>query len=197
MSAHTQDRRDDAKVVRHGVFLDILGLGILVIGKSGIGKSELALELVSRGHRLIADDAPEFHRSRDGSIIGTSPALLRNFLEVRGLGILDVRAMFGARAIKRKKRLDLIMQLVPYAPDGITAEDRLGGCRGNEALLGHEVPNIAVPVLPGHNLSVLVEAACRDHKLRQRGYVAAEVFASRHQQLMEQAAAEQAQAHNA
>ncbi|MGH8531108.1 MAG: hypothetical protein ACRETN_14895 [Nevskiales bacterium] len=163
----------------HGVFLDILGLGVLITGESGIGKSELALELLSRGHKLVADDAPEFERSADHQILGHAPALLRNFLEVRGLGILDVRAMFGARAIRRKKPLELVIRLESPPAGGLPHRDRLSGSRSEQAVLGVAIPRISLPVMPGHNLSVLVEAACRDHKLRRRGYSAAEAFAHR------------------
>lgn len=166
-------------VVLHGVFLDILGVGVLITGQSGIGKSELALELVSRGHRLVADDAPEFHRTRDHGIVGTVPALLKHFLEVRGLGILDLRAMFGKRAIRQRKTLDLIVRLAPPHPDGLPHEDRLSGSRDTQSVLAMEIPRITLPVRAGHNLAVLVEAACRDHKLRCHGYSAAETFMQR------------------
>lgn len=163
----------------HGVFLDILGLGVLITGASGIGKSELALELLSRGHKLVADDAPEFERTEDHQLIGRAPELLKNFLEVRGLGILDVRAMFGARAIRRKRPLELVIRLAPPAEGGLPHRDRLSGSRSERDILGVRIPEICLPVMPGHNLSVLVEAACRDHKLRRRGYVAAEAFERR------------------
>ncbi len=167
--------------VLHGVFLDILGLGVLITGESGIGKSELALELLSRGHKLVADDAPEFERTADHQLLGRAPALLKNFLEVRGLGILDARAMFGARAIRRKKLLELVIRLAHPAADGLPHHDRLSGSRSEQAVLGVTIPQITLPVMPGHNLAVLVEAACRDHKLRRRGYSAAQAFERRQQ----------------
>lgn len=163
----------------HGVFLDILGLGVLITGESGIGKSELALELLSRGHKLVADDAPEFERIAGRQLVGRAPALLQNFLEVRGLGILNIRAMFGARAIRRKRRLELVIRLAVPAAGGVPARDRLSGSRSERGILGVEIPEICLPVMPGHNLSVLVEAACRDHKLRRRGYVASDAFERR------------------
>lgn len=171
----------------HGVFLEILGIGVLITGKSGIGKSELALELVSRGHRLIADDAPEFSRLAPDWLSGTSPELLRNFLEVRGLGILDIRAMFGQSAVRQIKKLELVIQLVP-AREGqhLPHAERLAGSRAIREILEVHIPQISIPVVPGHNLGVLVEAACRDHILRQQGYAADEVFAERQMQAMQE-----------
>ena len=170
----------------HGVFLEILGIGVLITGKSGIGKSELALELVSRGHRLVADDAPEFSRLSPDWVSGTSPEVLRNFLEVRGLGILDVRAMFGQSSVRQMKKLELIIHLVP-AKEGqhLPHEERLAGSRTEIDVLEVKIPQISIPVVPGHNLGVLVEAACRDHILRQQGYAADEAFAKRQMQAMQ------------
>lgn len=178
-------RLNDASATLHGVFMDILGVGVLITGQSGIGKSELALELVTRGHRLVADDAPEFSRSRDHQVIGTAPALLKHFLEVRGLGILDIRAMFGARAIRRRKALALVIQLKPPHAGGLPHEERLAGSRSEHEVLSVRIPRITLPVRPGHNLAVLVEAACRDHKLRSRGYSAAEAFQRHHSTLLQ------------
>ncbi len=175
------------QVTMHGVYLEILGIGVLITGKSGIGKSELALELVSRGHRLIADDAPEFFRLAPDNISGRAPPLLRNFLEVRGLGILDVRAMFGQSAVRQQKKLELIIQLVP-AIDGrhLPHAERLAGSRTLIDILEVKIPKISLTVVPGHNLGVLVEAACRDHLLRQQGYAADEAFAQRQMRAMQE-----------
>lgn len=174
------------QVTQHGVFLEILGIGVLITGKSGIGKSELALELISRGHRLIADDAPEFFRLGPDNISGRAPEVLRNFLEVRGLGILDVRAMFGQSAVRQQKKMELVINLVP-AKEGhhLPHAERLAGSRTMKDILEVRIPQISLPVVPGHNLGVLVEAACRDHILRQQGYAADEVFAERQMQAMQ------------
>ena len=175
------------QITLHGVFLEIFGIGILITGKSGIGKSELALELISRGHRLVADDAPEFSRQAPDWVSGSSPKLLRNFLEVRGLGILDVRAMFGQSAVRKTKKLELVIQLVP-AKEGqhLPHAERLAGSRTTHEVLEVLIPQISIPVVPGHNLGVLVEAACRDHILRQQGYAADEAFAERQMQAMQE-----------
>ncbi len=170
----------------HGVFLEIFGIGILITGKSGIGKSELALELISRGHRLVADDAPEFSRQAPDWISGSSPEVLRNFLEVRGLGILDVRAMFGQSAVRQQKKLELVIQLVPTREgQHLPHAERLAGSRTTQEVLEVLIPKISIPVVPGHNLGVLVEAACRDHILREQGYAADEVFSKRQMQAMQ------------
>lgn len=163
----------------HGVMLEILGIGMLITGQSGIGKSELALELINRGHRLVADDAPEFSRTAPDTISGSSPDLLRNFLEVRGLGILDVRAMFGQSAVRQQKKLELIVHLQPAHEAHLPASDRLAGSRSEREILEVLIPQITLPVVAGHNLAVLVEAACRDHILRAQGYAADEAFAER------------------
>ncbi len=163
----------------HGVMLEILGIGVLITGESGIGKSELALELINRGHRLVADDAPEFSRTAPDTISGRSPALLRNFLEVRGLGILDVRAMFGQSAVRQQKKLELIVHLQHAHENTLPAADRLAGSRSEREILEVLIPQISLPVVAGHNLAVLVEAACRDHILRAQGYAADQAFAKR------------------
>jgi len=160
----------------HGVFMEVLGVGVLITGPSGIGKSELALELITRGHRFIADDCPEFLRVGPDTIDGACPLAVQDFLEVRGLGIINVRAMFGSSAIKRNKYLRLIMNLTPL--DGIdpAALDRLRGSRKTADLLGVAIPEITLPVTAGRNLAVLVEAAVREHLLRLHGYEAADDF---------------------
>lgn len=163
----------------HGVFMEIFGVGVLLTGEPAVGKSELALELISRGHRLVADDAPEFTRLDPGELEGRCPPMLRDFLEVRGLGILDIRAMFGEAAIKGDKRLELILHLVRPDDPGLPAPDRLGGSRRTREILDLPIPEITLPVAAGHNLAVLVETACRDHLLRMKGYAADEVFSQR------------------
>ena len=170
------------KTTLHGVFLEVLGMGVLLTGDPAVGKSELALDLITRGSRLVADDAPEFARIAPDIISGTCPPLLREFLEVRGLGILNIRAMFGDSSIKRTKYLRLIVQLRRMSADEIAGMDRLSGAYANRDVLGVSIPQVTVPVAPGRNLAVLVESAVRNHLLRLKGYDAAEVLIERQQQ---------------
>ncbi|TCO80138.1 Hpr(Ser) kinase/phosphatase [Plasticicumulans lactativorans] len=165
-----QHSLDASSTLLHGVFLEVYGLGVMLTGDSSTGKSELALELISRGHRLIADDAPRLTRVAPQVIEGTCPDSLRNFLEVRGLGILNVRRMFGDSAIKRNKRLRLIVHLVRLEDAALAPEVRLHGARKNRHILDVPIPEITLPIAPGRNLAVLVECAVRDHILRLGGY---------------------------
>lgn len=173
----------DSEVV-HGVFMDVLGIGVLLTGESAIGKSELALELVTRGHRLIADDAPVFVPTAPGKLIGHCPAILQNFIEVRGLGVLNIRAMFGDVAVKQNMELHLIVHLSPVELERLQQLDRLNGTRRKRQILDVEVDEVELPVAPGRNLAVLVEAAARNHILYTNGYDAAQDFISRQQELM-------------
>jgi HPr kinase/phosphorylase len=166
----------------HGVFLEVLGMGVLLTGDPAVGKSELALDLITRGSRLVADDAPEFTRIAPDIVSGTCPPLLREFLEVRGLGILNIRAMFGDSSIKRQKYLRLIVHLKSMSADQISGMDRLSGTHSSLDVLGVSIPHVTVPVAPGRNLSVLVESAVRNHLLRLKGYDATEVLIERQQQ---------------
>jgi len=174
----------DSKIL-HGVFMEVMGLGILLTGPSGIGKSELALELLSRGHRLIADDAPEFRRSAPDTIHGRSPVLLKDFLEVRGLGILNVRAMFGDNSIVESKRLRLIIHLDTISENTIWEIDRVGGSHRSRQILDVDIPEVQIPVAPGRNVAVIIEAAVRNHVLLLNGYNAVDDFMQRQQKLME------------
>jgi len=161
----------------HGVFMDVLGMGVLITGDSGIGKSELALELVSRGHRLIADDAPVFFRNAPDSVIGSCALKGTNaFLEVRGLGILNVQALFGDSAIKTEKNLRLIIHLEELTSTHLKTIDRLQGDNRICNVLGIDIPVICLPVAPGRNLAVLVECAIRNHSLKLQNYNAADDF---------------------
>ncbi|MGH8540090.1 MAG: hypothetical protein ACRETW_06235 [Stenotrophobium sp.] len=168
-----------AAATLHGVFMEIFDLGVLLSGPSGVGKSELALELLGRGHRLVADDAAEFTRDTDGVLHGRCPPLLSGFLEARSLGILNVREMFGAHCLRDARRLDLVIRLEFRHEMQARALERLEGRRSQISVLGAELPEISIPIRLGHNLAVLVEAACRDQKLRQSGYRADEDFAAR------------------
>lgn len=163
----------------HGVFIEVLGMGVLLIGDPAVGKSELALDLISRGHRLIADDAPRFARIAPETLEGTCPEGLRDFLEVRGLGILNIRAMFGEGAVVRSKTLNLIIDLQPLNQEQLECIDRLGGSLSVHNVLGVAISKITMPVAPGRNLAILVEAAVRHQILRIRGYDAGVDFVDR------------------
>ena len=167
----------------HGVFMDVIAIGVLVTGPSGIGKSELALELITRGHRLVADDAPQFSRIAPDIINGSCPPALQDFLEVRGVGIINVREMFGDSVVKINKYLRLIVRLEPMDKEYLIKIDRLEGTYETRKILDIDIPEITVPVTPGRNLAVLVECAARNHMLRTSGYNASEKFAQQ-QQLM-------------
>ena len=173
----------DSKIM-HGVFMEVMGIGVLLTGPSGIGKSEVALELISRGHRLIADDAPEFRRSAPDTIRGRSPALLKDFLEVRGLGILNIRAMFGNASIVETKRLRLIVHIDSISDDTLWEVDRIGGTQRKKTVLDVEIPEVKIPVGPGRNVAVIIETAVRNHVLYLNGYNAADDFIKRQQKLI-------------
>lgn len=164
------------KEVVHGVFMEVLGTGVLITGESSVGKSELALALISRGHRLIADDAPEFVRTGPDILDGRSPSVLKDFMEVRGLGVLNIRDMYGDNALKRNKYLRLIVHLKRLNQDEYAQLDRLEGERKIRTILGIDVPQILIPIAPGRNIEVLVEAAVRNHILSESGNNATEKF---------------------
>ncbi len=169
----------------HGVYMEVMAIGVLITGASGIGKSELALELISRGHRLIADDAPLFSKIAPDIINGTCPKTLQDFLEVRGLGVINVRELFGDSAIKKNKYLKLIVQLEPMDKNDLLSLDRLEGSYNTRSILDMEVPQITIPVAPGRNLAIMLETAARNHILRDSGYNATEIFEKRQRGLME------------
>lgn len=175
-------------VVLHGVFMEVMAIGVLITGPSGIGKSELALELITRGHRLVADDAPQFSRIAPEIINGYCPELLTDFLEVRGLGIINVRELFGNNAIKSNKYLRLIIRLEPMDEERLLKLDRLEGSYRAQRVLEVDIPEITVPVAPGRNLAVLIECAAHSHLLRMSGYNASQDFADRQRQLIQQTA---------
>ena len=170
--------------ILHGVFLEVLGIGVLLTGLSGAGKSELALELINRGHRLIADDAAQFSCRSPSVIIGNCPQLLRDFLEVRGLGILNIRAMFGDNALLSSKRLRLIISLDVSSEKFSDESTRLDGGHQLRNIQGVEIPQLTVPVAPGRNLAVIIEAAVRNHLLTRSGYNAADDFIERQKRFM-------------
>jgi HPr kinase/phosphorylase len=171
----------------HGVFMEVFTIGVQISGNPGCGKSELALELITRGHRLIADDAPAFTQISPEIIDGTCPAALQDCLEVRGLGVLNVRQMFGDAAIKLNKFLRLIIHLrVPGGAEKTTPTDRLAGDTSSQKVLELDIPCISLQVLPGRNLAVMVEAAVRDFMLKMKGYDASAAFIERHARLLQQ-----------
>lgn len=172
------------RITRHGVFMDILGLGVLLTGESGLGKSELGLELISRGHGLVADDAVDLYRVSRSAIEGRCPELLRNLLEVRGIGLLDIKAIFGETAVRRKMRLKLIVHLV--RKETMEREfERLPYEPLFDDVLGVPVRKVVIAVDAGRNLAVLVEAAVRNTVLQLRGIDTYKEFINRHQLAMD------------
>jgi len=172
-------------ITKHGVFLDVLGAGVLLTGSSGIGKSELALGLINRGHRLIADDAVNLCQTNNDSLVGQCPDVLQDFLEVRGLGILNIRVMFGDTAIKTSKKLQLIVNIVAFDSEELKNIDRLHGMYRQCTILDINIPEVTIPVAPGRNLAVLVESAVRKQVLMNTGYNAGDEFTKRQKILME------------
>jgi len=155
-----------------GGLLRMFGLGVLIIGDSGVGKSESALELVSRGHRFVSDDVVQVRRRRDGRIIGRAPLLSRFFMEIRGLGIINIRAIFGARRIAAESPIDLVIRLKKWSRK--KEYDRLGlRFPEDKIILGVRIPQHNIPVAPGRNIATLIEIACQVHLLRDQGYQAA------------------------
>ncbi len=161
----------------HGVLLDVLGLGVLVVGESGIGKSECALDLVVRGHRLVADDTVEVRRRAETVVIGTCPGLTRYHMEIRGLGVINIKELFGVASTRTSKRVELVVQLERWDPT--RDYDRLGLDDAHYDVLGLRIPMIRMPVAPGRNLAILVEVAARNQLLRSRGHHAARTLAAR------------------
>jgi HPr kinase/phosphorylase len=161
----------------HGVLMDILGLGVLVVGESGIGKSECALDLVVRGHRLVADDAVDLRCRAQSFVIGTCPALTRHHMEIRGLGLINVQDLFGVASTRTSKRVELVVQLERWEPG--REYDRLGIDDEFYEVLGIRIPMIRMPVAPGRNVAILVEVAARNQLLRSRGHHAARALVDR------------------
>jgi HPr kinase/phosphorylase len=165
----------------HGVFMDVLGLGVLITGESGVGKSELALELISRGHGLVADDVVEISRIAAKTLEGRCPPVLKDFLEVRGLGVLNIRTIFGETAVRPKMNLKLIVHLEKPGQAGAAPTDRLPLHELTEDILGMSIRKIIIPVAAGRNLAVLLEAAVRNYILQLRGIDSTQEFIARQQ----------------
>jgi len=178
----------ESSVSLHGVYMDIFGVGVFLTGASGMGKSEIALGLISRGHRLVADDSAEFYlrtEHNSSEVIGKCHEILKNFLEVRGLGILNIKEMFGENSIKDHVALQLVIYLTDLSDDEIRNSDRLHGMHSKITLLGKDIARVVVPVAAGRNLSVLIETAVRNHRLRIHGYDAAKDFINRQHDFLE------------
>lgn len=166
-----------ARAILHGVLLDILGLGVLITGESGIGKSECALDLIGRGHRLVADDTVEVKVRGEAVLIGTCPELTRHYVEIRGLGLVNVTDLFGVSATRSSKRIELVVRLERW--ESGREYDRLGLSVDTDDILGVQVPMVRMPVAPGRNVAMLVEVAARNSLLRSRGRHAARLLAER------------------
>jgi HPr kinase/phosphorylase len=179
-----------ARTVIHGVLMDILGLGVLIIGDSGIGKSECALDLIVRSHRLVADDTVEVRRRQETILIGTCPELTRHHMELRGLGLINVMELFGIASTRSSKRVELVVQLERWDPE--REYERLGLDDHFHEILGLRVPLIRMPVAPGRSIAILVEVAARNQLLRARGHHAARVLAERLDRTLREPSTEEA-----
>ena len=162
------------RITRHGVLMEVYGEGILLIGESGIGKSEAAVELLKRGHRLIADDAVEIRNVSGHNLVGTAPDLIRNYIELRGIGIVNVAKLFGMGAVKPENRIDMVVNIVPWNTHEVY--DRLGLEDQHMDILGVKVPMYTIPITPGRNLAVILEVAAMNNRQRQMGYNSAKEF---------------------
>ena len=162
----------------HGVLVDVYGVGMLITGNSGVGKSEAALELVKRGHQLVADDVVDIRRVSENRLIGEAPELVRHFMEIRGVGIIDIKTMYGVGAVNRSKSIDMEVHLEMWQAG--KEYDRLGLTDNYTEILGVRVPSLLLPIHPGRNLAVVLEVAARNFRLKQMGYNAAEELTRRH-----------------
>ena len=162
------------RITRHGVLVEVYGEGLLLLGDSGVGKSETAIELVKRGHRLIADDAVEIKRVSEKTLVGSAPEMIRHYVELRGIGIVDVRRLFGMGAIKDTERIDLVIQLENWIEGKMY--DRFGMDEEHVNILGLEIPSVTVPVRPGRNLAIILEIAAMNNRQKRMGYNTAAEF---------------------
>lgn len=160
------------RITRHGVLVEVYGQGVLILGESGVGKSETAVELIKRGHRLVADDAVEIKKVSSKSLIGVSPDIIRHFIEIRGIGIVDVKNIFGMGAVKESEKIDMIIHLEAWEKG--KQYDRLGLVNEYTNILGLDIPSLTIPVKPGRNLAVIFEVAAMNNRQKRMGYNAAE-----------------------
>ena len=165
------------RVTRHGVFIEVYGEGILMLGDSGVGKSETAVELVKRGHRLVADDAVELRRTSSRTIVGTAPENIRHFIELRGIGIVNVARIYGIGAVKVSEKVDLVVELEPW--DKSKNYSRTGLESDTYDILGVSIPSTVIPVMPGRNLAVIIETAAINNRQKKMGYNAAKELLAR------------------
>ena len=165
------------KITRHGVLVEVYGEGILLLGDSGVGKSETAIELLKRGHRLIADDAVEITKVWATTLVGRAPEIIRHYVELRGIGIVDVRRLFGMGSVKNSEKIDLVINLEPWQEGKMY--DRLGLDEQRTEILGIEIPSIVIPVSHGRNISVVIEVAAMNNRQKKMGYNTAEEFNKR------------------
>lgn len=166
-----------ARTTLHGVLIDVFGVGILILGKSGIGKSECALDLVMRGHRLVADDIVDVYRRKQDAVYGTGSPLIKHHMEVRGLGIINIKDLFGVAAVRDTKKIELVLELVEWDPQ--QEYDRLGLDENKYNVLDVELPLLVVPVRPGRNMTTIIEVAARNHLLKLQGHHSARDFQAR------------------
>ncbi len=179
------------RITRHGVLVDVYGIGVLLTGESGVGKSEAALELIKRGHQLVADDVVDICRVSDDRLIGEAPERVRHFMEIRGSGIIDIRAMYGVGAVVISKSIDMVIHMEKW--DQNKEYDRLGLTEENETILGVKVPRQLMPVRPGRNLAIIIEVAARNLSLKRLGYSAAHELDRRLNEMIQRSKEEQEQ----
>ena len=165
-------------ITRHGVMMEVYGEGVLIQGESGVGKSEVAIELIKRGHRIIADDAVEIKLTERGRLVASSPELIRHYMELRGIGVINVRHIYGVGAVLPSTSIDLVVVMEDWV-DG-KAYDRLGLTSETEEILGVKIPRVTIPVTPGRNLAVILELAAMNNRQKKMGYNAAEMLAAEH-----------------
>ena len=171
------------RLTTHGVLVEIYGEGVLLMGDSGIGKSETALELIKRGHRLVADDAVEIKKTHRSHLVGTAPEMIRYYMELRGIGVINVRHIYGVGAVKPSTGIDLVVKMENWVPG--KAYDRLGLSNETETILGVELPCVTIPVTPGRNLAVILELAAMNNRQKKMGFNAAETLAYEHDQAID------------